>query len=305
MSLHRSKNRFLKSTIFTAAIAATAIIACPKVQSQTVFDFESLAVPASGFNNGDPSLSATERMFFEDVTITNFAPGSNFGISSQVNQNLVLSQNGARIELPNSFSGTEPDAGFNDFFFGFSYSNVVNTTTPGVGNQYAAFAGSGSNGSSNYLVGSSDTSLTANRQIQSIDIAPTTYTALAVRDGDDGGAGFASGPLSESNGFFELVISGVDTDLEIRVPFGDYRGDIDIDPAPAFQTIDTSILNTNTLTFTFDGSDQGSFGLNTPLFFAADNIAVAVPEPGSLLLLNLGALLIATRRRRGSKMRVI
>lgn len=298
MNLHRFNNRFIKSPILTVAIAATAIIACPEVQSQTVFDFESLSVPNSGFNNGDPSLSATERMFFEDVTITNFAAGTNFGISTQADQNLVLSQNGAQLVLPNTFSGTEPNAGFDDFFSGFSYSIVSDTTTPGVGNQYASFTGAGANGSSTYLVSSGDTSLSANRQIQSIDIAPTTYTALAVRDGDDGGAGFVSGPLSQSDGFFELVISGGTSGLEIRVPFGDYRGAVDIDPPVDFQTVDTSILNTDTLTFTYDGDDRNFGFLNTPAFFAADNIVLAVPEPGSLVLLNLAALLIAPRRRR-------
>lgn len=272
-------------------------------QAQALFDFEALPVPSSGFNNGDPSLSASERLLFGNVVQTNFAPGSNFGIMTQVDQTLSVSASGETLTFGNSFFGTEPTAGFADFFTGFGYSNVANNSTSGLGNQYAAFPGSGANGSNNYLVSTGDTSFTASGVIQSIDIAPTTYTALAIRDGDDGGNNFVSGPLSSSNGFFELIISGGSSGIEIPVSFGDFRDPANITNVPnTFQTIDVSGLNATTLSFRYDGSDR-SFGfLNTPSYFAADNIVIAaVPEPSSLvILLSIGGLAV-TRRRRSTK----
>lgn len=281
-----------------AAIAvAAALFSLPNAQGQT-FDFESLPVPVSGFNNGDNTLSPAERLFFEDVDETTFLPGTNFGIQRVVRQTLVLNKGGARIALENTFSGTEMGAGFDDFFSGFSYSNVSDVTTPGEDNRYASFAGSGANGSSIYLVGSGDTEIISNRVFQSIDINVTTYTALAVRDGDDGGNMFISGALPDSDGFFTLLVSGDNSGLEIPVSFGDYRNDVDLDPLPVFETIDVSALNSRTLRFRYEGSDVGTFGLNTPAFFAADNIVLAVPEPTSLCLLSLVGAALTMRRRR-------
>ncbi len=286
--------------LFFLAFVVLITVNHQHTRAQTVFDFESLPVPASGFNNGDPSLNATERLFFGNVAQTNFAPGSNFGVMSQVDQTLTVSANGESLDFPNSFFETEPNAGFAAFFTGFSYSNVVDTSTAGLGNQYAAFPGSGSNGSSNYLISTGETSFTASRVIQSIDIAPTTFTALAILDGDDGGNNFVSGPLSSNAGFFELIISGGSSGIEIPVSFGDFRDPTNVTDVPTtFQTIDVSSLNATTLSFRYDGSDT-SFGfLNTPTFFAADNIVVAaVPEPSSfVILLSIGGLAATCRRR--------
>ena len=209
--------------VFFLTLATLLVTNLSNVKAQTTFDFEALPIPTSGFNNGDPSLSASDRVLFSNVVQTNFAPGTNFGIMTEVNQTFSVTASGETLTFENSFSGTEPTAGFADFFGGFSYSNVVDNTTAGVGNQYAAFPGSGAAGSSNYLVSTGDTSFTASGIIQSIDIAPTTYTALAIRDGDDGGNNFISGPLSGNAGFFELIISGGNSGIDIPVSFGDFR----------------------------------------------------------------------------------
>ena len=269
-------------------------------QAQTTFDFEALPVPLSGFNNGDISLSASERIPFGNVMQTNFAPGSNFGIMTQVDQTFSVSQSGQTLTFQNTFFGTESNAGFSDFFLGFSYSNVADSTTPGLANQYAAFPGSGANGSSNYLISTGDTSFTASGIIQSIDIAPTTFSALAILNGDDGGNNFVSGPLAASSGFFELVISGGSSGVSIPVSFGDFRDPANpINVPSVFQTIDVSALNATSLSFTYAGSDTSSGFLNTPTFFAADNIVVAaVPEPTGLMLLWAGGISIWVRRRR-------
>ena len=55
------------------------------------------------------------------------------------------------------------------------------------------------------------------------------------------------------------------------------------------------------LTFTLESSDNGPFGMNTPAYFALDNLTVVpVPEPGALALFGGGLLgigLIGLRRR--------
>ncbi|MEM9177023.1 MAG: DUF4465 domain-containing protein, partial [Myxococcota bacterium] len=51
------------------------------------------------------------------------------------------------------------------------------------------------------------------------------------------------------------------------------------------------------LAFSFESSDVGAFGINTPTYFAIDNLQT-VPEPGTALLLLGGLAGLAAHRRR-------
>ncbi|HMO36139.1 MAG TPA: DUF4465 domain-containing protein, partial [Gemmatales bacterium] len=57
-------------------------------------------------------------------------------------------------------------------------------------------------------------------------------------------------------------------------------------------TVDLSGLGagTSALTFELTSSDVGPFGMNTPAYFAMDNLVVAVPEPGTMALVGSAAL---------------
>ena len=261
--------------------------------AQAVFDFEELQLPGEGFFNGDP----TQQVI--DTVVTSDTPNPFPGALRQVDQTILLSQGGVEITLPNSYFEAD---GFDDFFFDFSFSNVRDSISPGPDNRYASCPGAGANGSSNYLVASGATSFTASGTITSIDIAPTTFTAIAILNGDDGGGGFLGGSLPDLNGFFNLIISGNNSADQIIVPFGDYRNSANIAPSESFQTIDVSSLNSNTLSFDYEGDDVDSNDfVNTPAFFAADNIVVAVPEPNTFgFLLAIGGAASAFRRRRRS-----
>ena len=50
------------------------------------------------------------------------------------------------------------------------------------------------------------------------------------------------------------------------------------------------------LHFGFESSDVGVFGINTPTYFAIDDL-VTVPEPGAALLIGLGMGILALRPR--------
>ncbi|MBK8019077.1 MAG: DUF4465 domain-containing protein [Betaproteobacteria bacterium] len=69
-----------------------------------------------------------------------------------------------------------------------------------------------------------------------------------------------------------------------------------------WQRIDlTSLGMVSSLSFSMDSSDKGDFGINTPTYFALDDLTVtAVPEPGTAVLLTLGVVILAagvSRRR--------
>lgn len=188
---------------------------------------------------------------------------------------------------------------------GWSYSNHTDNTTPGFGNQYSAFAGSGHGGSANYAVGfigPLSVELAAPVTLSGAYFTNTTYAALSMRDGD----GFAKkfgGPSGNDPDFFRLTISGFnDATPTGSVDFflADYRfADNTQDYIVQNWTfVNLSSLGTVTrLGFSLASTDNGAFGMNTPAYFAMDNLA-PVPEPHQALLLLAGLVLLGTLQRK-------
>lgn len=229
-------------------------------------------------------------------------------------------QNGAN--LTGSF--TSGGATFNniydptfDVWSGWAYSNVVDTTSPGYTNQYAAFSKSGGDGSATYGVagvfypGNATISFAPGSRPTSMRITNTTYAALSMQNGDQFAKKFG-GATGNDPDFFLLTITGLDTNGGttglINFYLADYRSD---DNNKDFiindwTTVDLSPLGIKTakLSFGLSSSDNGAFGMNTPAYFAMDNLQTAAPEPGSMIL--TGALAMAAagghlRRRRTSR----
>jgi hypothetical protein len=56
----------------------------------------------------------------------------------------------------------------------------------------------------------------------------------------------------------------------------------------------TSLGGAKSLSFDYASSDVGQFGINTPLYFAMDNLTLSVvPEPSSALLAGIAVAIIA------------
>jgi hypothetical protein len=199
---------------------------------------------------------------------------------------------------------------------GWSYSNKRDVMTPGFGNQYSAYnlPDGGGDGTSNYGVaytftpGDAQIVLPPGTHPESVRITNTTYAALSMRDGDMFAKKFG-GPDGTDPDFFLLTISGYDGagTLTGTVDFylADYRfGDPSLDYiVSTWTTVDLTPLGeaARTLSFGLTSSDNDPvFGMNTPAFFALDNLIVTSnPEPGSLILAGVGiAVLLAVRRRR-------
>ena len=212
---------------------------------------------------------------------------------------------------------------------GFAYSNTTDTTTPGFANQHSAYTGSGYGlGDDNYGVAfgyddsldPSDASqlqlfpyieLPAGASIGSAYITNTTYAAISMRDGDAFAKKFG-GTSGNDEDWFMLSAYGTDasgTPLLGSVDFylADYRfvdngQDYIVD---AWTLLDLSPLaGAKRVYFNSTSSDVGEFGMNTPGYFAIDNIEFAtVPEPGTLALLLTACMAYfgcTTRRNRKS-----
>lgn len=195
------------------------------------------------------------------------------------------------------------------FWEGFSYSNMSDTTTPGFDNQYSAYAGSGYNsGDDIYAVGFVGYSMiptvtfAGETTVLGGYFTNTTWAALSMRDGDAFAKKFG-GPGGDDPDWFILTIIGKDA-------FGFVTGSVDFKLADytfadnaldyivdSWQYVDLSSLGlVRSLEMTLSSSDVGDWGMNTPGYFAMDNLVV--PEPGTLAMLAIGALALRKRRTR-------
>ncbi len=209
-----------------------------------------------------------------------------------------------------TFENTFTDTGTFTFWSGFSSSAVRDVTTAGFGNQYAAYKldgipGSGADDSVGYGVyfqGSERLVLSEAAVIESAFITNTTYAGLSMLNGDAFAKKFG-GETGDDPDFFTVSFIGYDALDEITgtaeffladYRFADNSLDYIIDEWTEF---DLSGLGTvSSVGFAFAGSDIGDFGLNTPAYFAIDNISI-VPEPSTALLVGLGLLGLARRSR--------
>ena len=207
--------------------------------------------------------------------------------------------------------GNSYNSSFGGFWNGFSYSNVNNTTTPGFTNQYAAITGAGIGGSGNYAVAFAGSNayfdLPTSHILDSIYITNTTYAFLSMRDGDAFAKQFG-GDSGDDPDFFSITFTGFSglqgtgsQTGQATFDLADYRFDDNsldyiVDEWTQFGL--TDLNNARSVSLSFDSSDVGNFGINTPLYVALDNLALtAVPEPGSLSLVSTIALLGLIRRR--------
>lgn len=177
---------------------------------------------------------------------------------------------------------------------GWAYANVVDTTTAGFGNLYAASAGKGYNGSLSWAIGQQNArvaldSNAAGKVVEGFYVTNGTYAYLSMRDGD----GFAKkfgGPTGNDTDWFKLTIrawyqgSMIGDSVEFYLAdyrFGDNAHDYIL---TEWEWVDlTSLGNVDSLRFELTSSDVGSFGMNTPAFFCIDDFTtgdreLAIPD---------------------------
>jgi hypothetical protein len=169
---------------------------------------------------------------------------------------------------------------------GWSYSNTTDTTTPGFTNQYSAITGSGVGEAGNYAVAftfnPSDAyiELPAGKTPKSIRITNTTYAVQSMLNGDQFAKKFG-GATGNDPDFFLLTITGLDKTNNVvgTVDFylADYRFAENSQDyiVTKWKQFDLSELSGATkLSFKLTSSDNGSYGMNTPAYFAVDNLKV-------------------------------
>jgi Domain of unknown function (DUF4465) len=204
---------------------------------------------------------------------------------------------------------------FGGLWSGFAYSNRTDTVTPGLPNQYSAFTGGGSDPTGATVAGGAyglgfiseipTITLPLGETPASLRVTNTTYAALSMRDGDSFAKKFG-GPTGNDPDFFKLTITGLGAGNTILGSVDFYLADFRFANnaqdyiLSSWTEVNVSTLGaaTQKLQFALTSSDNGMFGMNTPAYFAIDNVKT-VPEPAGATLFAMGlAGLVAIRRRR-------
>lgn len=128
-----------------------------------------------------------------------------------------------------------------------------------------------SNGSSNFAVVNGTASITLDeaKVINSIDVMNTTYGLGVIKNGN----AFAVA-LTDAGSYLTVVATGYNGD--------ESTGEVKIDLARDGSFVEdwttvnfTSLGAVTKVTFTMEGSDSGDWGLNSPAYFAFDNVVIA------------------------------
>lgn len=194
---------------------------------------------------------------------------------------------------------------------GFAYSNITDTSSSGWTAQYNAITGGGEGGSANYGIGFDPTAsgfgtelptMTLNTAgiIDGLYVTNNNYAYYSMLNGDAYSKNFG-GDSSDDPDWFLLTITGKDASGAVVDSVGFYLADYRFADnsqdyiVNTWEYVDLTELGiVKSLEFSLSSSDVGGYGMNTPAYFAMDTV---VPEPGTLVLLALGGLLLGRKSR--------
>ena len=183
---------------------------------------------------------------------------------------------------------------------GWALSSVADDTTSGVGNLYGCMAGGGHRNSETFAVGQNGSMIrlekpAAGRPVRGLYVTNTTYAHNSMRDGDQFAKAFG-GPDGTDPDFFELIIRGYrdgqPTADSVSFFLADYRfAEDSLDYlVDDWQFVDLLSLGpVDSLVFSLASSDVGDFGINTPAFYAIDDVITAEPETAPAYLIDFEA----------------
>lgn len=236
-----------------------------QIMKKKIFVILFAAVLAAGFTACTPdetnTTAKTKTITFENVTLNNLGLNNNDSVSGSI----VSGDAAVTVTWEKSY-------GYN-ICSGFVVSNQTDTTNAGYTNPYSCVAQSGADGSSNYAVfNSSSDSVKFNSPVdlKSVMLCNNAYAYVSMQHGD------AYAKKFESGDFFKVI-------LTMYGEKNDSIGSQDFYLAN-FLNGNSTIVNTWTkldlstfanvsyIKFSFESSDTGDYGINTPTYFCLDNI---------------------------------
>jgi len=164
---------------------------------------------------------------------------------------------------------------------GFALSSMTDSVTPGFANMYSSRPGSGYQSSKYAVCYGSAVLRTANRNAfspGSLRITNTTYAAMSMREGDSFAKKFG-GASGNDPDYFRLIIKAMRNGQVVpdSVVFylADYRFSNNSQDyiVNSWRLLDLTSLGAlaDSLLFSMESSDNATFGMNTPAYFAVDD----------------------------------
>ena len=164
---------------------------------------------------------------------------------------------------------------------GFALSTMRDTQTVGYSNQFSSFAGSGSSLSRTYLVGYAGAARfklpVGKTAVLSMEITNTSYSALSMLKGDNISKKFSE----KGKDFFRVWMVGYKVGIakdSVSYLLSDF---IDVNASKHYVQKEWKKILTPKLSaidevrFRLESSDNHpSFGMNTPAYFALDNVVI-------------------------------
>ncbi len=164
-----------------------------------------------------------------------------------------------------------------DYWYGYSLSNETATSYAGLTDQWHSAVGQGHNGSANYVVAFPEgqfvevTNSADGDELLGVYVSNNAYAYTSMAVGD----GFAH--KFEQGSWFAVNAIGFNGSTQtgtVTFYLGDYRSTVEADHyiLDTWQWMDLRPLGKVTkVRFTLDGSDKGTYGLNTAAYFVMDD----------------------------------
>ncbi len=222
-------------------------------------DFENLTLPAESYWDGS-DLSGTHN---NGTFYSEFVTGD--------------------ITFPNVFDTTFGMPGY--WLEGFAFSNKTDSVTSGFGNLYSARAGSGANGSSNYGISTNNSSMKINNlsgyNSLQIGITNSAYAYYSMKDGDAFAKKFGGATGNDPDWFKVTIKAFSNGNFQDSTDFflADFRFSNNAQDYILKDWGYALIITSNPIDsvfFELSSSDVGTWGMNTPAFFALDELTLAI-----------------------------
>lgn len=178
---------------------------------------------------------------------------------------------------------------------GFVWSTHRDTYTRGFTNEHSAITEFGNKDSKVYCIAylnsfMADTdsiTLSEESEITGFYVTNTTYAYHSMNEGDDFAKRFGGGSGSDPD-FFKLVVEGIDSSEKSTGTVSFYLADYRFDDNSKDYIVDdwewvdlSSLGKVKKLKFSLSSSDEGEWGMNTPAYFAMDDLNGKPPVSNS------------------------